>query len=58
MLELKIKDQAFSKNLLYFHNKYGFPGKQIALNIKRERQMKGKKISSGDLESFLLNLKT
>ena len=58
ILEVKLKDTAFSKNLIYFHNKYGFPAKQIALNVKRPRQIKGKKISSEDLESFLLNLKT
>ena len=57
MIEVKTKETAFSKNLIYFHNKYDISGKQIALNLKRPQQIKGKKITSEDLESFLLNLK-
>ena len=58
MIEVKTKETAFSKNLIYFHDKYGISGKQIALNLKRPQQIRGKKISSEDLETFLLNLKT
>ena len=57
MIEVKTKETAFSKNLIYFHNKYDISGKQIALNLKRPQQIKGKKITSEELESFLLNLK-
>ena len=57
MIEVKTKESAFSKNLIYFHDKYGISGKQIALNLKRAQQIKGKKISSEKLMSFLLNLK-
>ena len=32
MIEVKTKDTAFSKNLLYFYDKYGIEGKQICLN--------------------------
>ena len=56
MVEVKIKDTAFSKNLLYFHDKYGIAGKQICLNLKRPQQIKGKNIISEDLQHFLLNL--
>ena len=57
MIEVKTRETAFSKNLIYFHDKYGISGKQISLNLKRPQQIRGKKISSEDLESFLLNLK-
>lgn len=58
MIENKTKDSAFSKNLIYFHDQYGIPGKQLALNLKTPKQIRGKNISSERLEDFLLNLKT
>lgn len=56
MIEVKTKDTAFSKSLLYFHDKYGISGKQICLNLERPQQIKGKKIVSENLQNFLLNL--
>ena len=56
MIEVKTKDRAFSKSLLYFHNRYSISGKQICLNLKRPQQIKGKQIVSENLQSFLLNL--
>ena len=56
MIEVKTKDNTFSKNLLYFYNKYKIPGKQICLNLKRPQQIKDKKIILEDLQKFLLNL--
>lgn len=58
MIEVKTTDMAFSKNLIYFYDKYGIEGKQICLNLKRSQQIKGKNIVSEDLKSFLLNLGT
>ena len=58
MIEVKTKDTAFSKSLVYFHDKYGIAGKQLCLNLKRAKQIKGKQIISEDLEKFLLSLKT
>ena len=58
MIEVKAKDTAFNKNLVYFHDRYGIAGKQLCLNLKRAKQIKGKQIVSEDLESFLLSLKT
>jgi len=57
MIEVKTKEKAFSKNLIYFHDKYGISGKQISLNLKRPQQIRGKNIISEDLKSFLLSLK-
>ena len=57
MIEVKTKDSAFSKNLIYFYDKYGIAGKQLCLNLKRQRQVKGKNIMLEDLEFFLMNLK-
>ena len=57
MIEVKTKETAFSKDLIYFHDKYGISGKQICLNLKRAQQIKGKKISSEDMVSFLSSLK-
>ena len=56
MIEVKSKDMAFDKNLVYFHKKHGIPGKQISYAVKRPRQMKDQKIVSEDIESFLLLL--
>ena len=58
MIEVETKDTAFSKSLVYFHDKYGIAGKQLCLNLKRAKQIKGKQIISEDLEKFLLSLKT
>ncbi|MCZ0932529.1 MAG: ATP-binding protein [Oligoflexia bacterium] len=56
MIEVKTKETAFSKSLIYFHDKYGISGKQIGLNVKRSQQIKGKTVTSEDLKSFLLSL--
>ena len=56
MIEVKTKETAFSKSLIYFHDKYGISGKQISLNLKRPQQIKGKTVTSEDLKSFLLSL--
>lgn len=58
MIEVKTKDVAFSHHLVYFYDKYGIPGKQLGLNLTRQKQIKGKNIVSENLETFLLNLKT
>ena len=58
MIEVKTRDTAFSKNLLYFYNKHGISGKQICPNLKRPQQIKGKDIVSEDIKSFVLNLGT
>ena len=57
MIEVKTRDENFSKNLLYFHDRYGIPGKQVCLNLKVPKQIKGKNIILENLEQFLLNLK-
>ena len=56
MIEVKVKEVNFSKNLLYFYDKYGISGKQVCLNLKRPQQVRGKDIVSENLENFLLNL--
>ena len=56
MIEVKSKDMAFDKNLVYFHKKYGIPGKQISPGVKKRRQIKDQRIVSEDIESFLLSL--
>ena len=56
MIEVKTKEGAFSKNLLYFYDRYGISGKQVCLNLKRPQQVRGKDIVSENLENFLLNL--
>ena len=56
MIEVKTKDINFTKNLVYFHDKYGIPGKQICLNLKRPLQVKGKKIFSENIQKFLMDL--
>ena len=58
MIEVKTKETPFSNNLIYFHDKYGIPGKQICLNLKQQRQIKNKKIISENIEDFLFNLQT
>ena len=58
MIEVKSKDTAFSKHLIYFHDRYGIPGKQLCPQLKRQKQIKGKDIISENLEDFLLKLKT
>ena len=58
MIEVKTKDVGFSKGLIYFHDKYGIPGKQISLNLKRPLQIKDKKIYTEDIQKFLINLNT
>ena len=58
MIEAKTKEQGFSKNLIYFHDKYKIAGIQVCLNLKRKKKIHGKKIFSENCESFLLNLKT
>ncbi|MDE0118884.1 MAG: ATP-binding protein [Bdellovibrionales bacterium] len=58
MIEVKSKEVAFSKNLIYFHDRYGIPGKQLCPKLKRQKQIKGKNIISESLETFLLKLKT
>ena len=56
MIEVKNNDENFNKNLLYFHDNYGFSGKQLCLNLKIPRQSRGKKITLENLEQFLLTL--
>ena len=56
MIEVKTADTAWSRNLIYFYDKYGISGKQICLSLKRRKQIKGKKIYSESIEQFLLNL--
>ena len=58
MIEVKTKDSDFGKHLIYFYDRYGVEGKQLCYNLKRQRQVKGKKIISEDIETFLLSLKT
>ena len=58
MIEVKTKEQGFSKNLIYFHDKYGISGIQISMNLKRKKKMKGKNIFSDNVESFLLSLQS
>ena len=58
MIEVKAKERSFSKNLVYFHDKYGISGVQICLDLKRKKKMKGKNIFSENIENFLLNLQT
>ena len=56
MIEVKTKEMAFNKGLLYFYERYGISGKQLCLNLERPQQIKGKDIYKEDLEKFLLNL--
>ena len=56
MVEVKSKDVEFSKNLIYFHDKYGIPGRQLCLNLKHPRQMRGRDIAMENVEKFLLKL--
>ncbi len=58
MIEVKTKPTGFSKNLLFFYDRYEIEGKQVCLNLRQPQQMKGKKVFIEDLEGFLLNLKT
>ncbi len=57
MVEVKTAEVAFSKSLIYFYDRYNIKGVQLSLNLKRPQQIKGRKIFSEDLETFLLNLK-
>ena len=57
MVEVKTKEVAFSKSLIYFYDRYNIKGIQLSLNLKRPQQIKGKKVFSEDLERFLLQLK-
>ncbi len=56
MIEVKSRDTAFDKSLVYFNSKYGIPGKQICPGLRRPRQIKGRQIASESIESFLLSL--
>ncbi len=57
MVEVKAKTQIFSKNLLYFHDRYGISGKQLCLNLERAQKNKGRQVVLQDLEKFLMELK-
>ena len=56
MIEVKPKDAAFDKNLVYFNSRYGIPGKRICPRLRKPRQIRGRQIASEDIESFLLFL--
>ena len=58
MIEVKSKNSSFSKNLLFFYDRYKIKGKQLCLDLKQAQQVKGKKVFLEDLENFLLSLKT
>ena len=56
LIEVKRSDPEPAEALLYFTNKYGIPGVQLVLHLKRERQNKGVEIRRGldYLESLLI----
>ena len=56
MVEVKSKDIAFDKNIVYFNKKYGVPGRQICPDLQKPRQIKGREVFLEDMESFLLSL--
>ena len=58
MIEVKTKECSFSKNLVYFYDKYNISGVQICLDLKRKKKIKNKNIFSENIESFLFNLHT
>ena len=57
IIEVKKTKQSFSKNLIYFNDRYEFSGKQLCLNLKTPQKVKGKDIILEDMEKFLLTLK-
>ncbi len=57
MIEAKTKLSPFSKNLIFFYDRYGIEGKQLCLNVSKPQQLRGKKIFLEDMEKFLLSLK-
>ena len=58
MIEVKTTERSFSKNLVYFHNKYYISGVQVCLDLKRKKKIKNKNIFSESIENFLLSLQT
>lgn len=58
MIEVKAKDSAFGKGLIYFYDRYGIAGRQLCLDLARPKRIKGKRITSESLTSFLLKLRT
>ncbi|MES2504751.1 MAG: ATP-binding protein [Myxococcota bacterium] len=48
IIEVKTGDKSLSRELIYFHSKYGFPTTQAVLNLKRERMEKGISVRTAD----------
>ena len=47
LIEVKRSDPKPADALLYFTNKYGVPGMQLVLRLKREKQIRGVEIRRG-----------